>query len=470
MNRQPCLTAMFALVTATTAAGSAPDILPTPATTAAIRHTWSPADERFLDEVQRGCFNYFWAKAEPPARLAHDRLKSPVASVAAVGFQLSSLPIGVERGWISRAQGEERALAILNGLLARDDNRKHGMYLHFVDPRTGGLSPTSYEVLASTIDSALLIAGALPAAEYFGGAVRERVDRIVREANWQAFWVADERALSMGWLPHDRTRMDGPGKLHPGRWTIASAEEQLIFWLAVGSPAPAHALAPETYYRLRREVRAHESMPPFVASWSGTLFHYFFQHCWIEYRALGPDDPRAFGVDAPRVDWFENSRRAVLTHRARCLSVRDQFPNFAEHIWGLSACDGPTGYLVPHVAPSIAGDDRWHGGTVAPYAAGSAIVFTPSESLAALRAMRGLRGADGAPPVWRDPSRGGFGFTDSFNIPAGFVSDDIIGIDQGPMLLAIENARTGLIWKLFMRHPVSQSAVKRLQLTPRVER
>ncbi|HRX85389.1 MAG TPA: glucoamylase family protein [Phycisphaerae bacterium] len=440
------------------------DITRSVSTPSAVTYRFSPADEQLLDEVQRGCFDYFWKETLPPAYVARDRLKSPVASVAAVGFQLSGLVIGVERGWITRAHGEERTLAILNGLMERKDNHRYGMYLHFVDRATGGLSSTNYEVLASTIDTALLIAGAIPAGEYFGGPVKERVDRLVAEADWRAFVVQPENVICMGWQPADKDHMDGPGHFHRGRWTISSAEEHLVYWLAVGSPVAEHAVPPELYYRLERKVGRHDDMPPFVMSWSGTMFHFFFDHCWIDYRSLGADDPRAFGVDLPRVDWFENSRRAALTYRRRCIEARDRFHTFSENIWGLSACAGRDGYLVPGLRPNLANEDKWDDGTVAPYAAASCIMFTPAESMAAIRAMRELRGKDGTPSAWRERSAGGYGFVDSFNLDQNFASDDYVGIDEGPMLLAIENARTGLIWRLFMQHPASKLACSRLKL------
>ncbi|GJM26481.1 MAG: hypothetical protein DHS20C16_28960 [Phycisphaerae bacterium] len=449
------------------AANPAPDILRTEQTKSVVSHQFSDADEQLLDEVQRGCFEYFWQEVAPPAYVVKDRKKAPVASVAAVGFQLSALPIGVERGWITRDEGEARALAILDALLGRDDNRHEGIYLHFVDLKTAGLSTTAYEVLASTIDTSLLLPGAMTVSEYFGGTVRERVDRMLREANWQAFVEQASGLVCMGWRPDDRSNMKGSGQYHKSLWNLSSAEEHLVYWLAVGSPVEAHAVDPKVYYQLKRKTGRHESMRPYVVSWSGTLFHYFFDHCWIDYRSFEADKPGDFGVKAPRVDWFENSRRAVLTHRQRCIEASKQFKTFGPDVWGQSACDGPDGYTVPHVAPNISKDDKWYEGTVAPYAAGSAIMFTPDESMAAIRKMRSLKDKHGKPLIWDDPAKGGYGFADSFNLDRGFVSDDYVGIDEGPMLLAIENARTGLIWRLFMQHPASQRAAKRLKLVPR---
>lgn len=468
-----CQLSMAAIVTLSawgwgnpTSKPSGGDVLRAPETASATHFEFTERDHQLLDEVQHGCFLYFWREVGAPAKLVKDRYKAPVASVAAVGFQLSALPIGVERGWITREQGRQRARTVLTSLVERDDNKKFGIYLHFPDHNSAGPSREGYEVLCSTVDTALLIAGAIPAGEYFGGEVKTLVDRMIAEANWKAYCTSQEGFICMGWKPEDSSRMAGNGAFHPSHWTIASDEERLIYFLAVGTPVAEHAVDPSAYYRLRRVMRRHEDMPPYVVSWPGTLFTHFFSHCWIDYRALGPDDPSRFGVSNPRVDWFENSRRAVLTHRRRCLEQVGRFGTLGSDRWGLSACVGREGYIVPMVQPNLVGEDRWFEGTVAPYAAATAILFAPRESLAAIRAFRELHDAQGQPLVWRDPAHGGYGFADAFNLDQHYVSDDYVGIDQGPMLLAIENARTGLIWKLFMRHDTAHKAVARLGLAP----
>lgn len=443
------------------AEGLRSDIL-RPAAAGTVTFQFSPEDQALLEEIQHACFLYFWREVGQPASLVRDRLKAPLASVAAVGFQLSSLPLGVEHGWITRDQGAQRAQTVLRSLIERDDNRKFGMYLHFPDHNTGGPSHHGYEVLASTVDTALLIAGAIPAAEYFGGEVKSLVDRMIAEADWKAFVTGPDGFLSMGWTPDDPERMAGPGKLHGSQWDIASDEERLIYFLAVGSPVPDHALPPSSYYRLKRMVKRDGDMPPYVVSWPGALFTYLFSHCWIDYRSLGADDPARFGIGSVRVDWYENTRRAVLTHRRRCVAQQERFSTLGQNRWGLSACAGRDGYIVPRVQPNMAAEDQWCAGTVAPYAAGASIMFTPRESMAALRAFRELKDKQGRPLVWRDPAEGGYGLADAFNLDQGYVSDDYVGIDHGPMLLAIENARSGLIWRLFMRHETVRRAVTRL--------
>lgn len=446
-------------------AAPAQDVWRAPETETALRHRFAPADEALLDEIQHGCFLYFWKEVGQPACLAKDRKLAPVASIAAVGFQLASLPVGVERKWITRAQGEQRAATVLQSLIERTDNKRDGVYLHFPDHNTGGFSDTGYISEASTVDHGLLMAGALVAASHFGGDVARWTDRLVAETNWRSYAVAKDGLLTMGWLPEKGARtLTGDGKyIAPHHWWNASDEERLIYFLATGNPQPEHATPPELYYKLSRTLKSHAGMPPFVVSWPGNLFTYFFAHLYIDWRGFEADNPKSFGIDQPRVDWFENSRRAVLTHRRRCIEESQRYKTLSAERWGLAPCAARDGYIVPDTSPNLSGQDQWFEGTISPYAAGASITFTPPESLVALRAFRAMDGSKGTLPVWRDPQQGGYGLVDSFNLDQKFASDDYTGIDEGPLLLAIENARTGLIWKLFMQHDVARRAVERLR-------
>lgn len=439
---------------------------------AAWNYPFSADDAAMLDTIQEGCFRYFWEVVGDPAKLAKDKTSDTIASLAAVGFQLSTLPIGVERGWSTRDEARERALIILRALVPRTDNKKFGIYLHYVDERTGGLPDFKrtryrYELQASTIDHALFQAGAMTAAVYFGGEVAELVDKIVADANWRAMYDAEHGFITMGWRATTDRGVDGPGEIRPNFWQWASDEERLVNFLAVASPTADFAVEPAAYYRLKRPVKHHEDFPPYVVSWNGSLFTYFFSHCWIDYRHLAADAPSKFGIDAPAVDWFENSRRAVLTHRARCIEVSREFPTLGTHRWGLAPCAFRDKYLVHEVRPNMSDKDEWYDGVLPPYAAGSAIMFAPAESLLALREYISLKDAKGQPLAWHDPKQGGYGFVDSFSLDPPYGHVENLGIDQGPLMLAIENARTGLVWKLFMQHPAAQRAVERLKLQPR---
>jgi hypothetical protein len=242
-----------------------------------------------------------------------------------------------------------------------------------------------------------------------------------------------------------------------------------VYFLAAASPRDQFAVAPAMYYRLQRKLADYPGAEPFVMSVNGSLFTYFFSHCWIDYGRFTADRPDAFAVEGPGVDWFENSRRAVLLHRRRCVEAADRFKTLAENRWGFAPCtgfdaEGHSAYLVQNLRPNLMDRDDWDQGTIAPYAAGASIMFTPRESVAALRAYRELKDDAGKPIVWRDPAAGGYAFADSFNLDTKKVSDDNIAIDVGPMLLAVENARTGLVWRLFMESSAAKRGVERLRL------
>ncbi len=178
---------------------------------AAWKYDLSPADDVLLEKVQRGCFQYFWQEVGTPALLAKDKTSDTVCSIAAVGFQLSSLPIAVERGWISRAEGQHRTLTVLRSLVDRRDNKKFGIYFHYLDERTGGLPDYTrtkhrYELQASTVDHALFQSGAMTAASYFGGDVEKLADYICNNANWQAVYDRRERLDHDGLASFDGAR------------------------------------------------------------------------------------------------------------------------------------------------------------------------------------------------------------------------------------------------------------------------
>ncbi len=452
---------------------------------------FSPEDERLLDDVQRGAFRYFWEAASPDTGMVYDRSSKTVVSIAGVGFQLSALPIGVERGWVTRREAHERALLILRTLSGGQNNRKAGLFYHYLDPRTAEPSRQGYEVTVSTIDSALLLAGVITASSYFGGPVQELGDRLVSDADWSFFILRQGDKpfelgfVSLGFKPDDPAKPAGPGGLLPYVWADAGDEHRLVTLLGVCAPVAAHRLDPDLYYRLRRPLGAYAGSGPFVwLPWSGALFTYFFAHCWIDYAAIGADNPAAFGVaHRARVDWWENSRRAVQMHRRKAVENPEKVPTLGENAWGLSASDAPGGYAVPGLFPdplpmpgavpqfdysTVVLKDDYGDGTVAPYAAGSAIMFDPGGALAALRYYQGLSESEGKPLVWRDPRKEGasYGFLDSFNLGKRWVASDYVAIDQGPLLLAIENARTGLIWRLFHRYPAVRAGMDRLGLAP----
>ncbi|MGD9791789.1 MAG: glucoamylase family protein [Phycisphaerales bacterium] len=455
---------------------------------------FSKEDQQFLDEIQYSCFKYFWDAMTPlganPSGMVPDRSSITTVSVAGVGFQLSAICIGVERKWVTRDEAQERVLKILRTLDAPQDNKKAGLFFHFIDGTTGGQPEKTWEHVVSTIDSALLFAGVLTASEYFGGEVKEIGDRLFTDADW-SFFVSTSKAnptdygfVSLGWKPNDVSDPTGAGNVLKYCWVDAGDEHRLVTFLGVCAPTESHRVPLDSYYRLRRKLGDDGQGPMVYFPWSGALFTDFFAHCWMDYAGMGPDDPLTNGVRRrSRVDWWENARRHAAMHRRKAIENPLQVPTLAEHAWGLTASDYRKGYLVPGLYPTPInmpgaregvdypeepGHDNYGDGTIAPYGAGSTIMFDPQPAIAALRYYRSLRAPDGSTLVWKDPATGGYGFRDAFNLgkvgEAAWVGPDYLAIDQGPLMLAIENARTGFVWKLFHSHPFVQAGMSRLGL------
>lgn len=458
--------------------------------------TFAPADDTFLEEVQKASFGFLWKACDPTTGMVRDRTSVDFVSVAGVGFQLAALPIAAERGWVTRDQARDRALTILRALEAEPTNRKAGLFYHFLEGANA--KPRDMDVV-STIDSAIFFAGALAAGSAFDGEVRAIADRLYADADWTFFILknppkaepVNAGLISLGWKPTDHSKPQGDGNLLPYVWIDAGDEQRLVTLLAVSAPNPKHRVDPALYYRLRRQLGAYAESG--VLQWfpySGALFTNFFAQTFINYAAMGPDNPAAQGAERrPRIDWWENARRAVQLHRIKATEAGAQTgsaktPTLGANAWGLSACDGPNTYLVPGVFPNriptqgevldqdytaFTAKDDLGGGYIAPYAAGCAVMFDPAAALSALRYYRSLKTGTGEPLVWREPGAdwsGGYGFQDSFNLGSGWVAPDCVAIDQGPLVLSIENARTGLVWKLFHAQPAVREGFARLGLKP----
>jgi len=402
-----------------------------------------------VDEIARAAFSYFMRETDPRTGLTPDCLRASWCSSAACGFALSALAYGTERGWIARTDALQRVQQTLttfqNPALQRD-----GLFPHFLTME--GQPVLEGETGISTIDSALLLMGVLTVGEYFGGAVQAQAHAMFSNANWRMFLSPDHTVplVSMLWAPAVPGALAGTGTLVKCLWSDYTDETVLINVLACGTPNAAHRLPGSAFYAWSRP---HVEYPPgntFIRSYPNTLFTYAFAHLWL--------DIRHFGVDAHGVDWWSNSYRACVANRAFGVAHTDRFHTFATNRWGLSPCyDGDT-YLVPQPMPNGLGHDWDINGTIAPYAAGMALMFMPAHALAALREMRTL--VLSGTPLWCAPDEGGYGFWDSFNMDSTppRVTQTIVGIDQGPLLMACANYRDQFFWRLLRSNEMVRSA------------
>ncbi len=387
-------------------------------------------DDEFLDLVAHTAFDYFWYEANPANGLVKDRsTQTSPASIAAVGFGLTALPVGIERGWITREEGRARVLATLRFFQsapqdgAPDGTGYRGFFYHFLDMQTGR---RVWESELSTIDTALLLGGVLFVRAYFDAddpldaEVRTLADAIYERVDWPWTQVRSSR-ISHGWKPETGFLGADWGGYN---------EAMILYVLALG--APTHPVDPFAWraWTSTYDWQIHYGMTFVVFP---PLFGHQYSHVWIDFRGIQDDYMRRRGID-----YFENSRRATLANRAYCIENPGGWQDYGENVWGLTASDVPTGYRA-RGAPPPQNDD----GTIAPTAAGGSIAFTPVEALAALRHMY---------DAYRTQLWGPYGFRDAFNPTQNWFDDDYLGIDQGPILLMIENHRSGFVWDVFMRH------------------
>ncbi|MEK8022214.1 MAG: glucoamylase family protein [Candidatus Hydrogenedentota bacterium] len=376
-----------------------------------------------LDEVQAAAFRFFWENCDPNKGLVLDRsnnfqkaaLTYSPSSVASTGFGLASLAVAAERGFVPRADAERRALATLRTM--RDMVRhEHGFFYHFVDPVSG---ERAWNCELSPIDSVLFFAGALAAGSYFGGDVEKIARSLYERADWP--WMLDgDSTFAIGWKPEK-------GFL-PGRWDHYD-EASLMYLLAIGSPT--HPIPAGCWKKVRREIGVYKDQVCLV---SGPLFTHQYSHLYVDFR----------GVSDGIADYWKSSVAATLANRAFCIDNAKEYPTYGENSWGITACDGPGGYKAYGAPPGKA----IHDGTVAPTAALGSYQFTPELSHAALRHLRAI------PGLW-----GLYGFADAYNARNNWIATDAIGIDQGALLLSIENARSGLLWRLVSSRAEIQRAL-----------
>ena len=437
------------------------------ARTAGMRTVWFDRleirkrdDTAFLDMVQERTFRYFWDEANPGNGLVRDRSRegSP-ASIAAVGFGLSAYTVGIDRGWITREQGRNRVAATLRFFwnapqsTATDATGYKGFFYHFLDMQTGRRAWNSE---LSTIDTALLLGGVLHVGEYFDGAdvaeveIRALADSIYRRVDFA--WMQNRgrtqsAALSHGWFPDP----EGRGNADPvtgfivNDW-IGYNEAMILYILALGSPThPATEDAWDAWVSGYDDQWRTEYGYTFLTF--PPLFGHQYSHVWIDFRAIRDAYMRSKGID-----YFENSRRATMAQRAYHIANPRGYPNYGPNEWGLTASDTPTGYRA-RGAPPPQNDD----GTLVPTAPGGSIAFTPDESIAALRTMYDRHAAR----LW-----GPYGFRDAYNVQENWFDEDYIGIDQGPILLMIENHRTQTIWDVTMRNEYVRQGLERAGFRP----
>jgi hypothetical protein len=432
-------------------------------------------DAAMLDDVEHRSFQFFWDLADPSTHLIPDRAPTPsFSSIAAVGFGLTAYGIGAERGYVTRQAAAERTLATLRSLLAMKQGREpsgvsgyKGFYYHFLDMKTGERFET---VELSTVDTALLMAGALFAQSYFDDrsnpteiAIRDVAEQLYERVDWRWEQVRSP-AISMGWSPEEG--------FHAWDWRGYN-EAMIVVILALGSPThPADDAAWGEYTKTYKWGTFYGQQHLLFAP----LFGHQYSHIWIDFRGIQDEYMRGKGID-----YFENSRRATISQHAYAVDNPDKWRGYGDRIWGFSACDGPMDATITidgrprtfhsyHARGATAGDIR-DDGTIGPTAATSSIVFAPELVIPTIREMRSRYGTN---------LYSTYGFFDAFNPtlrtneqlkhgridPAqGWFDVDYLGIDQGPIVAMIENHRSGLVWKTMRKNPHVLRGLKKAGFT-----
>jgi hypothetical protein len=420
-----------------------------------------PSDEAMLDALQRASFGYFIDNVDPRNGLVADttRAGSP-SSIAAIGFALSVYPVGVARGWMERGDAVQRTLAALRFFMQSDQSGvpgatgHRGFYFHFLDMHRGTREWLSE---LSLIDTAFLIAGMLTAAAYFDAdtpdeaELRGLADALYRRVDWR--WAQrDDSALMHGWKPEC-------GFLHYG-WEGYS-EALLLYVLGLGSPT--HALTPQSFVDWTVTYQ-WENLYGYDFLCAGPLFIHQFSHAWIDFRGI-----RDAFMREKNCDYFENSRRAVCVQREYAMRNPRGFAGYGADCWGLSAGDGPSaeprlvtgrrqafyGYAARGVP--YGPDD----GTICGSSTLSSLVFAPEITLSAIRHMLALGACDAGALV----QGSGFNPTVTEAGSNGWTSEGAFGLDQGMIVMMIENYRSGLLWQLGRGNRFIRAGLRRAGFT-----
>ena len=397
----------------------------------ASAQSYAMTDEQLLTSVQEATLRYFWEYAHPVSGLARERLGSDeTCTSGGTGFGVMAICVGVERGFIRRQEAANHLLKIVR-FLETKAGRYHGVWSHWINGSTGQTIPFSqYDDGGDLVETSFLIQGLLTVRQYFdqddavARELRERITRLWEDVEWD--WYLREpggRQLYWHWSPRYGWKMNHRIGNHFN-------ECMITYLLALASPT--HALDPACY----EEGWVREAEGNYTNGNS-----YYGHKLWVGWPMGGPlffthysflgFDPR--GKRDRFCNYFENNRNISLIHRAYCATNPGGHKGYSALCWGLTASDTPGGYT--------AHEPRHDNGTITPTAALSAMPYVPAESTATLRHLYHTYGAR----LW-----GPFGFKDAFNLDKDWFAESYLAIDQGPIVVMIENHRTGLCWRLFM--------------------
>lgn len=397
------------------------------------------SNDSLLTLVQKQTFRYFWDYAHPVSGLARERLGSgETVTSGGSGFGIMTIPVAIERGFITRQQGYERMNTIVNFLNTKAD-KFHGVFSHWLNGTTGKVQPFSTKDNgADLVETAFLIQGLLTVQQYFKNgnaaekAMCDTIQKIWENVEWTWFQREGQQQLFWHWSPNYNWDMN---------MAVSGWNEGLIVYVLAAS-SPTHAITKSVYDNgfarngaMKNGKKFYDITLPLGEDKGGPLF---FAH----YSFLGLD-PRQLS-DQYTNYWTQNTAHAQINYRYCAANPRNHF-GYGTDCWGLTASDILNGYTA-----SSPNND---GGTIAPTAALASFPYTPEESMRALHFFYYTLG---------DKMFGEYGFKDAFNLNQRWFASSYLAIDQGPIVVMIENYRTGLLWNLFMQNPNVKSGLTKL--------
>jgi len=433
-----------------------------PLSQAATASTREFSDDELLTMLQEACFHYYWDGADPHSGMAREDIPGDdrIVATGASGMGIEALIVGVQRGFITRSQGVERLTKIVNFL--EHAQRYHGAWSHFMDGSTGKTMPVfgMFDNGGDLVETSFLMEGLLAARQYFRGDssaeqnLYRRITKLWESVEWD--WYRGPQPgdfLYWHWSAEWKWQIQHP--------LIGFNEVMITYLLAMSSPT--HPVPAEMYYS--GWASQSERAINYRAGWSGSSDgdHYSNGHSYYGIKldvGVGTGGPLFFthysflGFDPHSLrdrftpSYFENNRNIALINRAYCIADPKHFPGYGEDAWGLTASDGPDGY-VPH-APDADHDF----GTLTPTGALASFPYTPEASMAAFKHYYRDLGGE----LW-----GLYGLRDAYNPQRDWVSLIYMGLNQAPIAVMVENYRSGLVWKSFMSNPEIGSMLNKLE-------
>jgi hypothetical protein len=400
------------------------------------------SEEELLTKVQQQTFKYFWDFAQPASGMARERNTSgDLITSGGSGFGLMSIIVGIERGFISRAQGIERFDKILDFIETAD--RFHGAWPHWMNGNTGKVIPFSTNDNGGDIvETSFLMQGLITVRQYLnaGNATEsqliDRINTLYQGVEWDWYRRGEQNVMYWHWSPDKGWAMN----LQVRGWN----EALMVYLLAASSPT--HTIPKIVYDNgwanngAMRNGNVYEGITlPLGYAYGGPLFLSQYSFLCLDPRGLS---------DAYCADYFNQNKNHSLINYKYCIRNPRNFVGYSSSNWGLTASDNHQGYNAHSPTNDL--------GVITPTAALSAFPFTPVESMEALKFFYYTLG---------DRLWGEYGFYDAFNITENWYASSYLAIDQGPIIVMIENHRTGLLWDLFMSAPEVQSGLTKLGFT-----